>query len=198
MYFFNRRTQGFFLAGIHAIPEGSVEISEETYRTLLEGQSEGKQIIPDERGYPVLIEPQPSPYHRLQGGKWVMDEEQKAAWLAAQQAEVWKKIKEERYRRTHSGVYVASVNKWFHTDEASRQQYTFMRTLPSFPETQWKTMDNSFVLMNETLLDQLALTLMQQEQANFDNAEKHRLAMLAVDNPLDYDYSTGWQEVYHG
>ncbi|MFQ1022491.1 hypothetical protein ACIWO4_04135 [Avibacterium paragallinarum] len=33
-------------------PEGSVEISEETYRTLLEGQSEGKQIIPDERGYP--------------------------------------------------------------------------------------------------------------------------------------------------
>ncbi|SUU97877.1 hypothetical protein [Avibacterium paragallinarum] len=74
MYFFNRLTQGFFLAGIHAIPEGSVEISEETYRTLLEGQSEGKQIISDERGYPVLIEPQPSPYHRLQGGKWVMDE----------------------------------------------------------------------------------------------------------------------------
>ncbi|MFQ1016090.1 DUF4376 domain-containing protein [Avibacterium paragallinarum] len=174
MYFFNRLTQGFFLAGIHAIPEGSVEISEETYRTLLEGQSEGKQIISDERGYP------------------------KAAWLAAQQAEVWKKIKEERYRRTHSGVYVESVNKWFHTDEASRQQYTFMRTLPSFPETQWKTMDNSFVLMNEALLDQLALTLMQQEQANFDNAEKHRLAMLAVDNPLDYDYSTGWQEIYHG
>lgn len=59
-------------------------------------------------------------------------------------------------------------------------------------------MDNSFVLMNEALLDQLALTLMQQEQANFDNAEKHRLAMLAADNPLDYDYSTGWQEVYHG
>ncbi len=59
---------GFYLDLAQA-PEGAVGISDETYRTLLEGQSEGKQIISDERGYPVLIEPQPSPYHRLQGGE---------------------------------------------------------------------------------------------------------------------------------
>ncbi|MFZ7107920.1 DUF4376 domain-containing protein [Avibacterium avium] len=179
-------------------PAGAVEISEETYRTLLQGQSQGKQIVANEQGYPMLVEPQPSPYHRLQGTEWVIDADKQTELLANQQAQVWEQIKQKRHQNCRSGVYVKSVDKWFHSDDASRQQYTFMRTLPDFPPTQWKTMDNSFVEMTKELLNELSLAMFTHEQADFSNAERHRLAMLVAENPLDYDYSTGWQEVFNG
>lgn len=116
--------------------------------------------------------------------------------IEQRQEVVWERIKAERYKRTHSGVYVASVDKWFHTNEPSRQQYTFMRTLPVFEALNWKTMDGTFVEMDKTLLDKLSLAILQMEQANFANAEQHRIAMLASDDPGDYDYSTGWSEIY--
>ncbi len=47
------------------VPEGAVEISQETYLELLNGQAQGKQIIADNTGYPALIEPQPSAAHEL-------------------------------------------------------------------------------------------------------------------------------------
>lgn len=40
------------------------------------------------------------------------------------------------------------------------------------------------------------MTILTTEQADFANAEKHRLAMLKVDNPLEYDYSQGWSATY--
>lgn len=45
--------------------ESAVEISDEKYIELLTGQSQGKQIISNPQGEPVLIEPQPSPAHEL-------------------------------------------------------------------------------------------------------------------------------------
>lgn len=116
--------------------------------------------------------------------------------IEQRQKVVWERIKAERYKRTHSGVYVASVDKWFHTDEPSRQQYTFMRTLPVFEALNWKTMDGTFIEMDKALLNTLSVTILQMEQANFANAEKHRLAMLASNEPENYDYSTGWIEIY--
>ncbi|ANU82412.1 phage tail protein [Aggregatibacter actinomycetemcomitans] len=53
------------------VPQGAVEITEQTYRTLLEGQSAGKQIIADRMGKPILIEPQPSPAQELKDGEWI-------------------------------------------------------------------------------------------------------------------------------
>ena len=40
------------------------------------------------------------------------------------------------------------------------------------------------------------MTILQAEQADFANAEKHRLAMLQAQNPLEYDYSKGWTAIY--
>ena len=42
--------QGFYLNQI----EGSVEIDDDYWQELLDGQSQGKQIVSDEDGYPVL------------------------------------------------------------------------------------------------------------------------------------------------
>ncbi|HHF7100124.1 TPA: hypothetical protein ACPQX6_001256 [Haemophilus influenzae] len=47
------------------VPEGAVEISQDKYIELLNGQAQGKQIIADKSGNPVLIDPQPSAAHVL-------------------------------------------------------------------------------------------------------------------------------------
>lgn len=110
---------------------------------------------------------------------------------------VWSSIKDTRSHHTHSGVYIASVDKWFHTDESSRIQYLTLSTLPNLPsDLNWKTMNNTFVTMTDELLNELTMTLLQKEQADFANAERHRLAMLESDNPLEYDFSDGWSAIY--
>lgn len=65
MYFYDKTTNGFYIEGLHEIPQGATGISEETYRTLLDGQAAGKQIIANKQGNPVLVDPQPSDAHEL-------------------------------------------------------------------------------------------------------------------------------------
>ena len=48
--------QGFYLNQI----EGSVEINDDYWQELLNGQSQGKQIVSNEQGYPILVDP-PAP-----------------------------------------------------------------------------------------------------------------------------------------
>lgn len=113
------------------------------------------------------------------------------------QAQIWQAIKQKRHTITRGGVYVKSVKKWFHTDDSSRTQYLALQILPELPsELMWKTMDNSFVKLTKPLITELAMTILQSEQADFANAEKHRLAMLQTENPLEYDYSKGWTAIY--
>ena len=56
--FFDDTDDGF-------VPEGAVEISQDKYIELINGQSQGKQIIANKIGNPVLIDPQPSAAHVL-------------------------------------------------------------------------------------------------------------------------------------
>lgn len=54
---------GFYNQEINgSIPEGAVEITEEYYNELLNGQAAGLAIEPDEAGYPVLSAPTPTPH----------------------------------------------------------------------------------------------------------------------------------------
>lgn len=71
------------------VPESAVEISQDKYIELLNGQSQGKQIIADKIGYPVLIDPQPSAAHELNHDtlQWEISAEKQTA-LFAQQKEV--------------------------------------------------------------------------------------------------------------
>jgi hypothetical protein len=47
--------------GFYGIPiEGSVEITDEYWHELLLGQSQGKRIVSDDTGYPILADP-PAP-----------------------------------------------------------------------------------------------------------------------------------------
>ena len=145
----------------------------------------------------LTIEPPPSSLHTWDGKTWLLDEAAAQVLKSAQQEEMWTRIKKKRHDNLRGGVYVKSIGKWLHSDDESRAQYTFMRTMPQLPEKMvWKTMDNTFVPMTKALLDELSLQLLADEQADFANAERHRAAMLKADNPLDYDYSGGWTDNY--
>lgn len=54
--FYSKSTRGFYTYDIHGenMPSDVVEITAEQYYALMEGQSSGKEIVPDKKGYPVL------------------------------------------------------------------------------------------------------------------------------------------------
>ena len=78
------------------VPKGAVEISQDKYIELLNGQSQGKQIITDKRGYPVLIDPQPSAAHELNHDtlQWEISAEKQTALLAETQTRLIANIDE--------------------------------------------------------------------------------------------------------
>lgn len=76
---------GFYLDD-QAVPAGAVEISEEKYIELLNGQSNGQLIISDKSGNPILIDPAPSDFHELKGGKWVLSKKSQAELLIAEKS----------------------------------------------------------------------------------------------------------------
>nr|DAS24927.1 MAG TPA: hypothetical protein [Caudoviricetes sp.] len=79
-------SDGFYIDDIHGakIPNEAVAISQDKYIELLNGQSQGKQIIADKTGKPVLIDPQPSVAHilNLDTLTWEISAEKQTALLA--------------------------------------------------------------------------------------------------------------------
>lgn len=69
------------------VPESAVEISQDKYIELLNGQAQGKQIIADKTGNPVLIDPQPRAAHvlNLDTLTWEISPEKMTALLAETQ-----------------------------------------------------------------------------------------------------------------
>lgn len=76
------------------MPESAVEISQETYLELLNGQAQGKQIIADKTGNPVLIEPQPSAAHELNLDTltWEISAEKQTALFTQQKESLLNKL----------------------------------------------------------------------------------------------------------
>lgn len=103
-----KSTGGFYSAEIHGenIPADAVEISQEYYESLLNGQSKGNLITSDKDGAPVLTSPQPpstdqlatsaraqrdtlltaSDWTQLPDAQASLSPEKKAAWSAYRQA----------------------------------------------------------------------------------------------------------------
>lgn len=69
------------------VPENAIEISQGKYIELLNGQAQGKQIIADKTGNPVLIDPQPSAAHELNHDtlQWEISAEKQTALLSETQ-----------------------------------------------------------------------------------------------------------------
>ncbi|MFZ7222738.1 DUF4376 domain-containing protein [Avibacterium avium] len=200
MYYLN----GFYLTSGQA-PQGAVEISEETYRTLLEGQSAGKQIIADEQGYPMLVEPQPSPYHRLQGTEWVIDADKQAELLTQQCQQIRDAINAKRDACVNGGVYVPAIQKWVDTDEKGRA--TLVEIKADF-DLNGKEDNGEPRIFTLICADNTAQTLdfdkfkavwnavKTLKEKMFENAYMHKILLEAEENPTEYDWSIGWSQTY--
>jgi hypothetical protein len=97
--FYSKSTNGFYDLSIHGnrMPIDAVEITDEVYVNLLNGQSSGKNITSDESGHPILVDRPPANYQHLRemaypsfldyiDGVVKNDQEQINAYIAACQA----------------------------------------------------------------------------------------------------------------
>ena len=96
MYFYDSNINGFLVDGVHDIPASAKQLSDELYHSLLNGQSQGKQIIADKTGKPILIDPQPSAAHvlNLDTLTWEISPEKQTALFAETQTRLVANIDE--------------------------------------------------------------------------------------------------------
>lgn len=142
----------------------------------------------------------------LSSGEVVFDHEPTEAELfaafpgrhAALSKAKWDAIKAKREQVKAGGVKVG--DKWFHTDDASRIQHMALNMMgAAIPANlQWKTMDGSFVTMNQALAGQVFQAVAVLDMQAFAKAEEHRVAMEASNDPASYDFSAGWPASFEG
>ena len=189
--FYSAQTGGFYDAAIHgaAIPADAVEISEAAHAALIEGQSQGKRIVADANGFPVLDD-QPAPTV----------------------SEIWDSIKAKRDTIKAGGVKVGT--KWYHTDTESRIQHLGLlekaraaraaggtdatRLQALGQDIKWKTMDGSFIYLTVKHAEDIFAAVTDLDAAAFAAAETHRVAMEASADPAAYDFSVGWPATFAG
>lgn len=119
---------------------------------------------------------------------------------AKRKARFWEAIKEERARRrVEGGIYLASVNRWFHSDDDARIQYlTLDATGASLPAgAVWKTMDGPTVNMTRPRINELILAMATLDQLLYATAQTARDTMSADPNAWDIN-SIVWPATFPG
>lgn len=129
--------------------------------------------------------------------------EQAPLTLEEKQRIMWGKIEQERdSRKLKGGFNVGSL--WFHSGLSERTDYGHILTIAlenNLPDEYvfkdgWKTMSGEKVPMTIGLARQIRNAGVVLDGALFDNGELHRAAMMQADDPMAYDYSTGWPARY--
>ncbi|OOF85146.1 phage tail protein, partial [Rodentibacter ratti] len=106
-------------------PDGAIEISEEKYVELLEGQAQGKQIIADNTGNPVLVEPQPSSAHELRNGIWVISPEKMTALFTQRKTALLQRIadKTDQFKAQYlQGYSQAEIDSFYRQEREARNE----------------------------------------------------------------------------
>lgn len=113
---------------------------------------------------------------------------------------MWELIQAERTRRQNGGVYIASITKWFHSDQTSRiQQLGLVMMGANLPTgIQWKTMDGSFIEMTPAIALSIFNAAATLDMTAFGVAEQHRQNMIVSATPETYNYSGFWPAIYGG
>lgn len=182
------------------VPDQAVEISEELYITLIEGQAQGKQIV-EQAGKPVLIEPQPSLYHQWSGTAWVIPPAQQAVKKAEEIAMVRERINALRDSKSAGGVYVEPLGKWFDSDDKAQKKLLGLKATMDLIGTEmtvdWTCADNTdFEGFGKAHLTAVIAAILQAENQNHTVARQHKANLEQSENPLEYDYSAGWTKTY--
>lgn len=160
------------------------------------GSTEAVMLTTEANSEEFTLTPPPDSEHvwRWVDDKWVADELE-AIPIEELQASVWSNIKDKRNVESSKSILLESVNKMFQTDFNSMAEYNniaSMIALDNYDPIEWKTEDNSFILLTVELFRELQKAISINTQRLFKVAEEHKEAMLNMSDPMEYDYSEGW------
>lgn len=113
-------------------------------------------------------------------------------------ARKWEAIKAERDRRKEAGYMVAGHR--YHSDQASRIQQLGLVIMGANipPGLQWKTVDNGFVPMTQTLAQQIFAATAHNDATLHAVAEMKKAAVNALNTLAEveaFDVTAGWPVV---
>lgn len=113
------------------VPEGAVEISEEKYIELLNGQAQGKQIIPNKQGEPVLVEIQPTGVHQLnlETLTWEISTENLTAYIHERKQALLNKLtsKTDQFKARYLvGYSQAEIDSFYRQEREARGELPLM------------------------------------------------------------------------
>ncbi|MDH0435560.1 DUF4376 domain-containing protein [Aeromonas caviae] len=175
--YYSKSTGGFYSLDIHGnnIPPEAVEITTEDHSALMLAQSEGKQIVADDNGNPIAINP-PMPIRT------------NVVLLAD--------VAAKRWHVETDGIIVADVP--IKTDRGSQAQlnsaYTSLKS-GLIADTPWKAADGSFTLVTLAELEPVAKAVAEHISSCFaaERAHTEAINLLQTQVELDaYDIDTGW------
>lgn len=131
MYYYDKKTNGFLVQGVNLIPEGAINITDEYHQQLLNGQSQGKQIISNKQGEPVLIESQPSSAHvlNLDTLQWEIPPEKQSALLAERKTHLLNVIanKTDNFKAQYLiGYSQAEIDSFYRQEREARNELPTM------------------------------------------------------------------------
>lgn len=169
----------------------------------------GEQAVENEQNFtnPILINGKivekgiaPSPYHEWNGKKWILPKGQQAVKKAEEIAIVRERINALRDNKSASGVYVEQLGKWFDSDDKAQKKLLGLKaTMDLVGEitVSWTCADNTDLEnFGKTHLTAVIAAILQAENHNHIIARQHKAALELADNPLEYDYSSGWAKTY--
>lgn len=128
---------------------------------------------------------------------WV--EPDNSEYIAKRKSEIWEEIKKYRDHLIQTGGYKVGAH-WYHSDTFSRTQQIALVIMGAGmpPGIMWKTLDNGYVPMTQTLAQQIFAAGAAQDATLFAKAAEHKAAIDASSTPDSYDWKTGWPETYQG
>lgn len=182
--FYSATEKGFYSTDIHGvnIPSDAVEIEYSFYRELLQAQSEGRQILSGEDGYPYS------------SAVYIPA-------LAERRIERWELIKAYRDDLRFNGGVKVGTNWFYSTGQATGEYNTLLLLSAGIPDTTvlragWRTMNGALVDMTPALVKQILTAGFAQVAAIDDVSQSHKAAMEQSATPETYDFSAGWPVVY--
>ncbi|MDY6216913.1 DUF4376 domain-containing protein [Actinobacillus porcinus] len=199
MYYYDPDKKTFLTEEVNIIPDYALAVTDAEYQKLLIGMTNGCEIIVHENTVLTLTPPKPSNIHEWDGEKWMLDKTKLAELCMQQREQMRQAINTKRDQTDAGGVFVEALGKWVDSDEKAYQNILGVKAsldLLGDMDIPWTWADNSSSIINRTMLAAIVGALLQAKQQNHANALKHKEAMMAVDNPLDYDYSQGWSKTY--
>lgn len=199
MYFYDVTNEAFLVKGIHQIPETAIAVTNRDYQTLIDGRANGCEIVVSKDNKLSLTTQKPSSAHKWGGNAWVLDKAKQAELLEEQREQIRQAINAKRDQTDASGVFVAQIGKWVDSNDKAYQNILGVKAsldLLGDMDISWTWADNTNSTINRQKLAVIVGALLQAKQTNHANAIKHKGAVMLADNPLEYDYSTGWTKTY--